>query len=82
MNVLKSNSFEFVECVSNSNWKYFNLSKEGDHFLNHYYSGHRFKKARIILKTKNSAGVANAGLLPNQCYKLVSIHNENPQAGV
>lgn len=44
--------FEFIEAFSNATWKYYNLTKSYDVFLEKYSDFRRVKNGRIILKTK------------------------------
>jgi hypothetical protein len=75
-NLFNAKPFEFTESFSNSNWKYYNLSKEGLKFLTYYEPRHT--NGKIILKTKNASEVTSAGLIKNQAsYELVRLVNAN-----
>ena len=59
-----------MRTFSNSNWQYYNLSKE-DKFLSHFA---KVSDGRIILKTKNTVEVQQAGLIPGESiYELKKI---------
>lgn len=74
-NIKNSQPFVFVESFSNSNWKFYNLSREGKKFL-HFYAD-RYQHGRIFLKTKNSKEVKDSGLIPNECaYELMGINKD------
>lgn len=73
--VLNSATFEFVNCFSNSNWKFINFAYDFDKFV----KGNAYKvhKGHFILKTKNSSFVSESGLIPNEaCYELVNLVEE------
>lgn len=64
--------FQFIEFFTNSNWKYFNLNKEGLEFLN-FYTG-RIPNGKFVLKTKNTDQVYKSGLIPNSAgYELLDL---------
>lgn len=67
-----SHPFEFIEYFSNSNWKYFNIAKDGINFLNAYSDKHNWGK--FVLKTKDSSSVEASGLMKNKAgYEVVNI---------
>lgn len=71
--VKESTAFRFLECFTNSNWKYYNLEREGLEFLN-YYTPEKIDYGKFILKTKNNGLVYEAGLIPDSAgYELVKI---------
>jgi len=51
--VKRRRPFEFIESFTNSNWKYFNLSKENKRSFLLYYKD-KVKSGKFVLKTKNS----------------------------
>ena len=51
-NVKNGKPFEFIEAFTNSNWKYFNLAREGSAFLNRYHD--KIHHGKFVLKTKFS----------------------------
>ncbi len=72
LGVKNSAPFEFVNCFSNSNWKFVNLSLDFDKFVRGHVN--RVHKGHFILKTKNSNAVKDSGLIPNEaCYELVNL---------
>ena len=44
--------FQFIQFFTNSNWKYYNLQREGQYFLE-YYTG-KIPNGKFVLKTKNT----------------------------
>ena len=69
--VIGARPFSFIEAFSNSNWKYFNLEKEGINFLN-FYTADKFSFGKFILKTKDNGFVLDAGLNANSAgYELI-----------
>jgi len=73
--VLNSAPFDFVNCFSNSNWKFINLTYDFDKFVRG--NAYRVHKGHFILKTKNSNFVSESGLIPNEaCYELVNLVEE------
>lgn len=65
--VKNSAPFEFVNCFSNSNWKFTNLAYDFDKFVRNNVN--KVHKGHFILKTKNSSHVRESGLIPNEaCY--------------
>ena len=64
--------FEFIECFSNCNWKYFNLSRENLNFLDLYTT--RYQNGKFVLKTKNASAVHSSGLIPGSAgYEIIHI---------
>ena len=64
--------FQFIEFFTNSNWKYFNLSREGLLFLDRYTGKQQLGK--FVVKTKNSNEVFRSGLIPNSAgYEIIDI---------
>lgn len=73
MVVKKNPPFKFIEFFTNSNWKYFNLQREGMWFLDIY--SQKIKDGFFVLKTKNSSQVSSLGLTPNSAgYSIVDIY--------
>jgi hypothetical protein len=73
--VKNSAPFEFVNCFSNSNWKFINLAIDFDKFVRNNVN--KVHKGHFILKTKNSSHVKESGLIPNEaCYELVNLVEE------
>ena len=61
--VKDSSTFEFVNCFTNSNWKFINLHQDSEKFLRS-----KVNKAHIgnfILKSKNASFVKESGLIQN-----------------
>lgn len=64
--------FSFLECFSNSNWKFYNIAKEGLEFLNTYTG--KVEIGKFVLKTKNNSSVSDSGLIPNCAgYEIAQI---------
>ena len=73
--VKNSAPFEFINCFSNSNWKFINLALDFDKFVRNNVN--KVHKGHFILKTKNSSHVRESGLIPNEaCYELVNLVEE------
>jgi hypothetical protein len=72
--------FEFIETVTNSPWKYFNLAKEADRFIKKYGENNAFSHGKIIFKTKDSPEIRQAGLVPNSAgYTLLNINSKDQE---
>ena len=68
--MLNAPPMEFLSSFTNSNWRYYNLTREAD-FLDKF---HGKEWCESVLRTKDSPEVYRAGLAPNQVgYELVSI---------
>lgn len=64
--------FDFIESFSNSTWKYYNLNKSPEIFLERYSDFRKTKNGRIILKSKDQESVVEHGFVPNSAgYQLV-----------
>lgn len=75
--------FEFVETVTNSPWKYFNLAKESARFIMKYGENKAFSRGKIIFKTKDSEEVTHAGLVRNSAgYCLLNIDYKNQEKAI
>ena len=63
---------EFMQAISRSSWKYFNLTVDlGKEFLKRYESK-GLKNAMVVMKTKDNKALSDHGLLPNSCaYELI-----------
>lgn len=78
--VKNSASFEFINCFTNSNWKFVNLGIDCNTFLR--TNVNKVHKAHFILKSKNSNHVKDSGLIPNEaCYELVNLVEEGQARG-
>ena len=63
---------EFMQAISRSSWKYFNLTVGLDKEFLKRYDSKRLKNAMVVLKTKDDTALSNHGLLPNSCsYELI-----------
>ena len=61
---------DFLRCFTNTNWKYYNLSKETEFVDKIFNAGW----ADVVLKTKESPEVYQSGLIPNEAaYEIASI---------
>ena len=75
--VSNTRAFEFIENFSNPTWKYYNLTKSLNLFLNRYTSFNRFRFAKIVLKTKDEERLREHGLIPNSAsYEIVNAFTE------
>ena len=64
--------FEFIECFTNCNWKYFNLFRENLNFLELYKN--KYHNGKFILKTKSSGAVHSSGLIPDSAgYEIIHL---------
>jgi hypothetical protein len=73
-------TFEFVNTFSNSNWKFYNLSKDWENFLRKNVNKANY--GNFVLKTKNAGFVKDSGLIPDEAaYQILSIIEEGQQAG-
>jgi hypothetical protein len=72
--------FRFIEFFTNSNWKYFNLQKEGPKFLKENCG--KTNIGRFVIKTKNTKEVESSGLIPNSAgYEILDMQEttKNPK---